>query len=236
MDNNINHDSETQNNLTKQSEIFEGYCDGYFILKKEIEQLKMDIAKLKSLSYSEVDTTPTIESGTEKEDLDMKEPIIENIDTSTKLILDDKPIETSPIKHIVLSGGGAQGFSFYGFLRETNKAGFWDLKNIKTIHGTSIGAFIGTILCMGFEWDILDDFLIKRPWHTVLKLDIQAYLRVFEKKGMVPKTIYEETMKPLFAAKDIPLNVTMLEFYQITGIELHLYTVELNKLCTVDIS
>lgn len=140
------------------------------------------------------------------------------------------------IKHIVLSGGGAQGLSFYGFLREANKAGLWNIKNIKTIHGTSIGAFIGAILCMDFEWGVLDDFLIKRPWHTVLKLDIPAYFRVFEKKGMVPKTIYEDAMKPLFAAKDIPLNITLLEFYEITGIEFHVYAAELNKFCIVDIS
>ena len=140
------------------------------------------------------------------------------------------------IRHIVLSGGGAQGLSFYGFLREANKSGMWNIKNIKTIYGTSIGAFIGAILCMDFEWDVLDDFLIKRPWHTVLKLDLSAYFRLFEKKGMVPKTIYEDAMKPLFAAKDIPVNVTLREFYEITGVEWHVYAADLNQLCIVDIS
>lgn len=144
--------------------------------------------------------------------------------------------ETPNIRHMVLSGGGAQGLSFYGFLRETNKAGLWDIRNIKTIHGTSIGAFIGAVLCMGFDWDIIDDYLIKRPWHTVFKFDLNSYLRAFETKGMVPKTIYEEVMKPLFAAKDIPLNVTMREFYEITGIEFHVYAAELNQLQIVDVS
>ena len=140
------------------------------------------------------------------------------------------------ITHIVLSGGGAQGFSFYGFLREANKSGIWNIKNIKTMHSTSIGGFITAILCMDFEWDVLDDFLIKRPWHTVLKLDLAAYFRVFEKKGMVPKTIYEDAMKPLFAAKDMPVNVTLREFYEATGIEWHVYAADLNELCVVDIS
>lgn len=149
---------------------------------------------------------------------------------------EDDTVETPNIKHIVLSGGGAQGLSFYGFLRESNNAGLWDIKNIKTIHGTSVGAFIGAVLCMGFEWNIIDDYLVKRPWHTVFKLDLNAYLRVFATKGMVPKTIYEDVMKPLFAAKDIPLDVTMREFYEITGIEFHVYAAELNQLCIVDIS
>ena len=147
-------------------------------------------------------------------------------------------MENTPttIKHIVLSGGGAQGFTFYGILREANKAGLWDFKNIQTIYGTSIGAFFAVILCLNFEWDILDDFLIKRPWHTVLKLDLPAYLRVFEKKGMVNKKIYENAVKPLFDAKDIPIDITMKDFYEITGIDLHIFTVEVNQLKVVDVS
>lgn len=140
------------------------------------------------------------------------------------------------IRHIVISGGGPQGLSFYGFLRETNKSGMWNIKNIKAIYGTSIGGFIGALLCMNFEWDILDDFLIKRPWHTLLNTDIVTYLRIFEKKGMIPKTFYEDTMRPLFAAKDMPENITMKEFYEITGIEWHVYVTDLNKLSIEDIS
>jgi hypothetical protein len=155
---------------------------------------------------------------------------------STDASIDADAPAPPTIRHIVLSGGGAQGLSFYGFLREANKAGMWNIKDIKTIHGTSIGAFIGAIICMNFEWDILDDFLVKRPWHTIFKLDIQAYLRVFEKKGMVPKTMYEEAMKPLFAAKDLPLNATLQEFYDFTGIEWHSYTTELNQFELVDVS
>ena len=34
------------------------------------------------------------------------------------------------IKHIVFSGGGAIGISGYSVLKESNIAGFWDLKNI----------------------------------------------------------------------------------------------------------
>jgi predicted patatin/cPLA2 family phospholipase len=140
------------------------------------------------------------------------------------------------IRHIVISGGGAQGFSFYGILRESNKAGLWNIKNIKTIYGTSIGAFIAVILCLDFEWDIIDDFLIKRPWHNIIKFDLTSYFRVFEYKGIIKKTVFEEIMRPLFAAKDIPIDITMKGLYDITGIELHLFTVEANQLDIVDIS
>lgn len=168
-------------------------------------------------------------------DIDTPETELSIIDSENKLEL-DPPKNPTTIRHIVLSGGGAQGLSFYGFLREANRAGLWNIRDIQTVHGTSIGAFIVTILCMDFEWEVLDDFLVKRPWHTVLKLDLPAYFRVFENKGMVPKTVYEDVMKPLFAAKDIPLDVTMRGFYEITGVELHVYATEMNQLEIVDIS
>lgn len=148
---------------------------------------------------------------------------------------DDENI-SEHIKHIVISGGGHQGLIFYGMLRETHKAGLWNLKNIKTMYGTSVGAFMAVVLCLDFEWSVLDDFFIKRPWHTVLKIDFPSYFRAFEKKGMIDKTIYEDVMKPLFAAKDIPINITMNEFYEHTGIELHIFTTEMNQMKTVDIS
>ena len=44
------------------------------------------------------------------------------------------------IKHIVISGGGVSGFTAYGILRESHKAGLWDLKNIKSFQ---INYFIG---------------------------------------------------------------------------------------------
>ena len=44
------------------------------------------------------------------------------------IVTDNKKIE-----HIVMSGGGIVGLSFYGVLRESNKRGKWDINNIKSI-------------------------------------------------------------------------------------------------------
>ena len=60
------------------------------------------------------------------------------MDTSNENIEQNENI----IKHLVLSGGGVVGFSFYGLLRETNKKGLWDISNIETIYGTSVGSII----------------------------------------------------------------------------------------------
>ena len=158
----------------------------------------------------------------------------ENIETKTN-IENITPTENI-IKHLVLSGGGVVGFSFYGLLRETNKRGLWDISNIETIYGTSVGSIISIFIALKYEWDTLDDFIIKRPWQNVYKLSIDSFLYAFHNKGILDKKIMEHTFSPLFKGKDIDINVTMKEFYEITKIEIHIMTVDINTYELVDIS
>ena len=140
------------------------------------------------------------------------------------------------IKHIVISGGGVTGFSFYGFLRDTHRNGLWKLENIKTIYGTSIGAYIAVVLALGYEWEILDTYFIKRPWQNLFKFDLYSILNVFDKKGIFDIKIFEEMIGPLFAGMEIPPDITMKQFYEKTGIEIHMFSTELNSMKPVDFS
>ena len=65
------------------------------------------------------------------------------------------------IKHIVISGGGPTGLSYYGVLKETHKNGLWKYENIETMYGTSVGSIILTVISLQYEWDTIDDYLIK---------------------------------------------------------------------------
>ena len=49
------------------------------------------------------------------------------------------------IKHLVFSGGGPAGLVLYGAAKQLNNV-YWNLKNIESIYGTSIGAYIGIII------------------------------------------------------------------------------------------
>ena len=72
-----------------------------------------------------------------------------------------------PIKHIVISSGGPAGHMMYSILRTLNLTGFWNIKNIKTIYGSSIGSFVAIIIALQYEWEVMDDYLIKRPWEKI---------------------------------------------------------------------
>ena len=60
-------------------------------------------------------------------------------------------IKLPMIRHIVISGGGAAGFSYYGVLKQTQNRGLWYPENINTIYATSAGTFLAVILALGYE-------------------------------------------------------------------------------------
>jgi hypothetical protein len=139
---------------------------------------------------------------------------------------EDSPPST--IKSIVLSGGGSFGFSMYGVLRESHKSGFWDLKNIETIYGTSVGSIIGVMISLNYDWETLDNYLIDRPWQNIFKFTMYSLIDAIQQKGIFDISVIQQIFSPLFCGKDIPLDITMAEYYEKTKIELHFYTLEIN--------
>lgn len=140
------------------------------------------------------------------------------------------------IRHIVCSGGGAAGFTFYGVLRNLHKKGIWDLQKIRSMYGTSVGSIMIVALALGYDWDTLDDYLIKRPWHHLFNVSIEDVMEIFNVKGIYKPKVIEEIFSPLFKGKDISIGITMKEFFELTNIDIHIYTVELNSFTIVDIS
>lgn len=148
----------------------------------------------------------------------------------------DKNTENPIIKHIVISGGGIAGFSFYGALRESSKQNIWNIDNIQSIYGTSVGSMLAVILCLKYDWDTIDDYLIKRPWQNLYKFNIYSMLEAMQKRGIFDVNLIEETLLPLFSGKDLSIDITMAEFYEKTNIDLHVFSTEIHSFTIVDIS
>lgn len=142
------------------------------------------------------------------------------------------------IKHLVFSGGGPTGFLTYGAASHLSKAGFWNLSNIESIYGCSIGAYIGFILSLGYEFDWLDDYLIKRPWNKVVSASSISLVDIYGQKGLLNEKFFIDAIIPLLKGKDLNENITLGEFYEFNHIDLHFYTTNINsaKLDKVDLS
>jgi predicted acylesterase/phospholipase RssA len=128
------------------------------------------------------------------------------------------------IEHLVLCGGGPVGLVQYGALKYLTINNYLVFKNIKSIYATSIGCIISFIYIINLEWSWMDDFLIKRPWKKLVSFTPYDYLNMFNTKGLLTIDFVTECLKPLFYAKDIALNITLKEFYELTNIEFNLFT------------
>jgi predicted acylesterase/phospholipase RssA len=142
------------------------------------------------------------------------------------------------IHHLVLSGGGPAGLISYGAIKQLSKQDIWSLDNIKSIYGCSIGAYIGVVISLGYAWEWLDDYIIKRPWSKVVSFNAQTILDAYEQKGLLGEKFILESLKPLLGAKELSEQCTLKELYEFNNIDIHFYTTNINsaRLCKVDLS
>jgi predicted acylesterase/phospholipase RssA len=140
------------------------------------------------------------------------------------------------IKHLVISGGGPTMIQTLGSIQYLEENKFIDFNNIETIYGTSAGAIIGVLICLKYDWTTLYDYIIKRPWHEVFPVNIQNIFDAYTKKGIFDDKTIIKCFKPLLDAKDIPMNISLKEFYEYSKIELHMFSFEINTFQIEDIS
>ena len=140
-------------------------------------------------------------------------------------------------KHIIIAGGGPTIFQSLGVFKILTVNKVINLDEIKSIYGTSAGAIIGFLISLKFDWDTIYDFMIKRPWDDVFNFRIDSFLEAYNNKGFFTKKTFERSFKSLFNAKNIPLNVTLKQYYEEhSNIELHFFTFDINMFNLVDVS
>jgi predicted acylesterase/phospholipase RssA len=141
------------------------------------------------------------------------------------------------IKHIVIGGGGTTGFMSLGALKCLERAGFWNIANIKSVYGTSIGSVLAVSLALKYDWSTLTDYYVRRPWNKLYAYNRRDFLmNLYTQNGIFTSKIFEETLRPLLEGKDLTVASTMLELFELTGIELHFFSLELNTMSKIDIS
>ena len=132
------------------------------------------------------------------------------------------------IKHLVVSGGGTYGLAAYGALRELHQCGKWDIKNIKSCHGTSIGTGVLFMLLLEYDWETLDTFLIDRPWKHVFKFDWSHFLNIYDNCGVFTIENFKDAWRPLLLGANFSIDVTLKEFYEKTQVNFFIYAVEID--------
>jgi len=140
------------------------------------------------------------------------------------------------IKHLVISGGGPIMVQVLGAIQHLEQNNFFNMSNIESIYGTSAGAIVGILICLKFDWETINDYIIKRPWHDVFPIKVQNIFDAYTKKGVFDIKTIEKCFKPLLDAKDIPMDINLEDFYKLTNVELHMFSFEINEYKVQDIS
>lgn len=140
------------------------------------------------------------------------------------------------IKHLVISGGGPSMLQYISAIQYLNENSIIDLNNIESIYGTSAGSIVAVLLALKYDWETLNDYIIQRPWHELFHFKISYIFDAYKNRGFYNKSIIEKGFKPLFDAKDIPIDISLKDFYEYSKIEIHFFSFEINEFKTDDIS
>ena len=140
------------------------------------------------------------------------------------------------IKHLVISGGGPIGLSFLGASEHLCNVNFINIADIESIYATSIGAILGVVLSLKYDFPTINKYVIERPWQDIFKLNVQQIMDVYTNKGLYDIKIIEKVFKPLLAAKDLSLHITLKEFYEYSQKDIHFFAFDINAYKTVEIT
>lgn len=140
------------------------------------------------------------------------------------------------IKHLVISGGGPIGLSFLGATEHLCSVNFINIADIESIYATSIGAILGVVLSLKYDYPTLNKYFIERPWKEIFKLTAKQIMDTYTNKGLYDIKIIEKIFKPLLAAKDLSLQITLKEFYEYSQKDIHFFAFDINTYKTVEIT
>lgn len=142
------------------------------------------------------------------------------------------------IQHLVLAGGGASGLVAFGALKTLAQHGIWSRDHLKSIDATSIGTVLAIIVVLRYDWEEAETYIVKRPWHHVLKMDLYSMLlRLLEQRGIWGKEIMTQILSPLLLGKNLTVESTLQDLFDLTAVDVHFYAVEMKEQCElIDIS
>jgi|TARA_B110000444_G_C18835948_1_gene595934 predicted acylesterase/phospholipase RssA len=140
------------------------------------------------------------------------------------------------IKTLVLSGGSYNGFMMFGALKYLLDVKFYEIENIEKIYATSVGSVIATIIALKISLEDIEVYAVKRPWKKAFDLSTDMLFNMLTEKGIIDKSFFLVIFEKLFKTADISIQSTMMDFYNITKIELHFFSLHLNEFKLIDMS
>ncbi len=134
------------------------------------------------------------------------------------------------IKSIIISGGGHSVFTFYGIIKQALNTKYIVYENLESLYGTSAGSLICLLLALNIEPEVIDNYLINKPWQELFHLTFDSFMHLYETFGIFNSNVFVDIFSHLFTYKELDVNITFEEFYQHNHLDIHIYSTKLENL------
>lgn len=140
------------------------------------------------------------------------------------------------IKNLVISGGGYRVFNIFGIIYQLQKKNIYNIQNIKCIYGVSAGSIIGAMLCLKMDLNDILNYVINRPWEKDIILDPDNIFNIINKNGMFSNNFINIIFEKLLLSNNLNSNINLLEFYNYSKIDLHIFSLSCNDMQLINFS
>jgi predicted acylesterase/phospholipase RssA len=121
----------------------------------------------------------------------------------------------SMFKYLCLSGGGTKGLCYIGCLKYLREQ---KLLDIKEIAGTSVGSLASLLILLGYSHEELIE-ITKTNLGDLLEPSLTHFI---EHYGFDSGEILVNFIENILLKKGVKKDITLLEFYEISGVLLHI--------------
>ena len=121
------------------------------------------------------------------------------------------------IKNLVLGSGAAAGIAFFGALKVLSEEGYLNFDTIEVYCGCSIGSLICTLIMCGYTVDDLILLTTRMDFKDFLDVKADDAISFFHNYGFDNGTKMKSILSILLKKKNIPQDITLKGFHELTG-------------------
>lgn len=140
----------------------------------------------------------------------------------------------SNLKHIVISGGGPLAFYSFALLRELYKKKLLNRNTLESMHGTSSGSLVAFIIASKIEINDIDEYLLEFPYNKYFSIKFDNMINLSNNQGLFNKQTIDILIDPILKTLNWDEKISLHQMKENTGINLHIYSTELNTFKIVD--
>lgn len=132
------------------------------------------------------------------------------------------------IKHLVFSSGGPALLNQMGAFSLLIEKKIIEYEKIENIYACSSGALISFLFCLNMDFKEIISYFVERPWQKLFNIDFNKMINLYDNIGLFNLNYIKEMLNPLFKSKNINIDITFKDFFEINNKYLNIFSTNHN--------